>query len=321
MLCDNYVNSDVPASAPSLPDLVSTNALLQTSSSHKKDTSSDEARDSSSPALVSGPRPTCSVISGVTKFFNAQTQALQHISSMYENDPIVQQEFLSCLNLMHTILMHNGKIVVCGMGKSYKIAQKLVATMNSLGIHAVSLHPSDALHGDLGVVHACDILVMITSSGNTPELLELLGHLPESLPKICLTCNPHSQLARKSQGVLSAEVPWHLNETEVYGISAPTITTTACLAVGDAVCISLAEMLVHDADQRRADFGKRHPGGAIGLSYKVSASTAWSGDSDQTDCKLTSSSCSDISNDDSPMTPPTFIIPSPPVPCQKPALN
>ncbi|KAF5094119.1 hypothetical protein D0Z00_003694 [Geotrichum galactomycetum] len=168
---------------------------------------------------------------------------------------------------MHNAILSNGKIVISGMGKSYKIADKLVATMNSLGIHATALHPSDALHGDLGVIKPTDVVVLITSSGNTPELLNILPHIAQGIPILCLTCTLDSPLALKSTSLLPAVLPKDLTENSVYGLPAPTTSTTACLAVGDAVCITLAEMLIGDLHQRRMNFGKWHPGGAIGQDF------------------------------------------------------
>lgn len=155
------------------------------------------------------------------------------------------------------------------MGKSFKIAEKLVATLNSLGIHAAPLHPSDALHGDLGVIKATDAIIMITASGNTPELLALVPHIPAGIPVLCLTNTPNSPLAAAhASATLSAHIPTHLSEKAVYGLPAPTTSTTACLAVGDAVCITLAEMLEADVRQRSRSFARWHPGGAIGKDFK-----------------------------------------------------
>ncbi|ANB12804.1 Polysialic acid capsule expression protein [Sugiyamaella lignohabitans] len=208
-----------------------------------------------------------SILATAKHFLKAQANALIYLSSLYDSDQTAQDQFFSSLQYMYNAILTNGKIIVTGMGKSFKIADKLVATMNSLGIHAASLHPSDALHGDLGVVRPSDVLIMITSSGTTPELTTLLNHIPRGLVVLCLTCSPQSPLAKASHSVLSAQVPDHLSEVNVYGLAAPTITTTACLAVGDAICITLAEMLVADEKTRRRNFGKWHPGGAIGQSY------------------------------------------------------
>lgn len=208
----------------------------------------------------------------------AQAQALLFISDLYDQDSHTQSQFFLSLQYMHNAILSHGKIVITGMGKSFKIAEKLVATMNSLGIHASSLHPSDALHGDLGVIKPTDVVVMITASGNTPELLALLPHIPSGIPLLILTNTPDSPLAKHGSATLSAFIPKSLSEKAVYGLPAPTTSTTACLAVGDAVCITLAEMLVSDVKQRSSNFSKWHPGGAIGKDYKKEKKSASSSD-------------------------------------------
>lgn len=213
------------------------------------------------------------ILSTAQTVLRAQARGLAYIADTYDKDPAVQNQFFLSLQYMHNAILSYGKIIITGMGKSYKIADKLVATMNSLGIHASTLHPSDALHGDLGVIKPTDVLVMITASGNTPELLNMLPHVPAGIPTLCLTNTMDSPLAKKSTAVLPAVVPPNLSEKAVYGLPAPTTTTTACLAVGDAVCITLAEMLTSDLNQRKANFGKWHPGGAIGQAYQADAAS------------------------------------------------
>jgi len=156
--------------------------------------------------------------------------------------------------------------VVAGMGKSGLIANKIVASMNSLGILSCSLHPCDALHGDLGMFRPADIFIMISASGRSPELSQLLPHLPRHIPRICLTCTADSPLAAECSAVLLADLPKALTEREIYGVPAPTTSTTVCLALGDALCISLAEILTADNEQRKSNFIRSHPGGAIGMS-------------------------------------------------------
>ncbi|ODQ63461.1 SIS domain-containing protein [Nadsonia fulvescens var. elongata DSM 6958] len=209
-----------------------------------------------------------SVLDTARNIFQAQSRTVAHLENLYIDDKKTQDQFVKSLQFMHNALLINGKIVITGMGKSYKIADKLVATMNSLGIHAVPLHPSDALHGDLGIIKPSDVIIFITASGNTPEIINLLPHIPEHIPKICLTCRLDSTLAKASSAILSAQLPDELSESNIYGLPAPTTSTTACLVVGDAVCITLAEILVSDQKQRRNNFGKWHPGGAIGQDYE-----------------------------------------------------
>ncbi|KAK9448244.1 uncharacterized protein V1518DRAFT_418441 [Limtongia smithiae] len=202
----------------------------------------------------------------------SQALALAHLAELYTADAPTQAHYTAAIQLMHNALVTGGKIVLTGMGKSGKIADKITATMTSLGVHAVALHPCDALHGDLGTLRPADVLVMITASGNTPELLALLPHVPESLPRICLTCAPDSPLARAASAILSAHLPPALSERELHGVPAPTTSTTACLALGDAVALTLAEMLAPDPDERRQSFARWHPGGAIGSDFRAAQS-------------------------------------------------
>jgi D-arabinose 5-phosphate isomerase GutQ len=216
---------------------------------------------------VTPPGETNNVSSTASTVLRAQADSLNYLATLYESEHEVQEQFSFCLQKMYNSVTSNGKIIFSGMGKSFKIAEKLVATMNSLGIHAASLHPSEALHGDLGLVKSLDTLVVISASGNSPELHILLDHLAKWQSVICLTCTPDSELSKRSNGVLMAYVPDKLKETNVYGLSAPTVSTTACLAVGDAVCISLCEMLFTNKREREQLFGRNHPGGVIGQSY------------------------------------------------------
>lgn len=174
--------------------------------------------------------------------------------------------FTHSLNLLTQTVQQGGKIVISGMGKSHKIGSKLVATLHSFGIPASSLHPSDSLHGDLGQVHRNDIIILISASGNSPELSALIRHLPEGLPLICLTCNNHSPLAKLATGIVYAPIPSQYSESELYGLPAPTISTTVSLAMGDALCIALYESLEKSLKVRHHNFNRWHPGGAIGLA-------------------------------------------------------
>lgn len=214
------------------------------------------------------PGETNNVSSTAINVLRAQANSLNYLATLYESEQKVQDQFTFCLQKLYNSVTSNGKVVFSGMGKSYKIAEKLVATMNSLGVHAASLHPCEALHGDLGLVKSLDTLVVISASGNSPELSNLLNYFARWQSVICLTCTPDSELSKKCSGVLVAYVPDTLKEANIYGLSAPTVSTTACLAVGDAVCISLCEMLFSDKQDREQLFGRNHPGGAIGQTFR-----------------------------------------------------
>jgi len=150
-----------------------------------------------------------------------------------------------------------GRVVVTGMGKSGIIAQKIAATLSSTGSPALFLHPAEAVHGDLGVLMAGDVVVALSASGETEEILRLLATLKrmgDSLISFC--CNLHSTLAEASDVALDCGV-----EREACGLNlAPTASTTAMLALGDALAIAVSVRKGFKAE----DFAELHPGGKLG---------------------------------------------------------
>lgn len=209
-----------------------------------------------------------SALQSVSSTLTSQSQALSHLQELYGTSNYVQLNLINSLELMLQTTLKRGKIVICGIGKSYKIGNKIVATLNSLSIQASALHPSEALHGDLGIIKESDCLIFVTASGNTPELINLLPHIPKTVPIILLTCNKSSKLTQSPQvkSLLYAELPAHLNEEAIHGLPAPTVSTTLSLALADAAVLALSEMLEDDLVKRRKLFSIKHPGGAIGAS-------------------------------------------------------
>lgn len=207
-----------------------------------------------------------SAINSVAKTLSSQSQAMTNLSEQANDSEFFQRQLLRSFELMNRTTLRNGKIVVCGIGKSYKIADKLLATMNSLSIHSSVLHPTDALHGDLGVLKEDDLLIMVTASGNTPELLQLIPHISRLIPIILLTCNKDSKLSNHPQvrSLLYADLPSYLNEENVHGLPAPTVSATLSLALGDAVILAFSELIEQSVLKRKKMFSKRHPGGSIG---------------------------------------------------------
>ena len=151
----------------------------------------------------------------------------------------------------------SGKIVVTGMGKSGVIAQKISVTMISTGTLAVFLHPGDALHGDLGVIRESDVVVAISKSGETEELLNIFPYVKKvGVPVISITARLESTLAKESQVVLFTPVSEEACPLNL----APTSSTTAALVVGDALAMALMRMRGFTPDQ----FAQLHPGGQLG---------------------------------------------------------
>jgi arabinose-5-phosphate isomerase len=150
-----------------------------------------------------------------------------------------------------------GRVVVTGMGKSGIIAQKIAATLSSTGSPALFLHPAEALHGDLGALAPGDVVIALSASGETEEILNLLAwlkRLGDGLISFC--CNPESTLAQASDVALDCSV-----EQEACGLGlAPTASTTAMLALGDALAIAVSLR----KGFRVEDFAELHPGGRLG---------------------------------------------------------
>ncbi|CUM62715.1 uncharacterized protein PRCAT00000271001 [Priceomyces carsonii] len=204
-------------------------------------------------------------IRSVNKTLASENEALSNLVGQYRYDHFSQGNLTNSLEIMLQTVQRGGKIVFSGIGKSYKIAGKLVATSISLSISAALLHPSEALHGDLGMIGEKDCIIFVTASGNTPELLNLLPHIPE-VPVILLTCNRVSKLSTLAQvrSLLLTELPKHLNEDSIHGVPAPTVSTTLSLVLADATILALLEIIEDDSLERKKLFSKRHPGGSIG---------------------------------------------------------
>ncbi|CCC12325.1 hypothetical protein SMACR_05502 [Sordaria macrospora] len=223
-------------------------------------------------------------LSGAVHLLNTASTALSCITDLYSSDRVARDGFNRAVDaIVRRQGDHgrNGKLVVIGVGKSGHIAKKLVATFNSLAIQAVFLHPTEALHGDLGQINSRnDTLLLITFSGKTPELLLLLPHLDKSLPLILLTSHTRPEtceIVRQRPDTILLPAPIHEPETKSFGVSAPTTSTTVALSVGDALAM-VASHELHPSVSKV--FAKNHPGGAIGAALRGnSVSPAPSGSS------------------------------------------
>ena len=173
----------------------------------------------------------------------------------------LDENFLKAVELINS---SKGKLIIVGIGKSAHVANKIVATLNSTGTPAQFLHASEAIHGDLGVIQKTDIILCISNSGNSPEIVKLLPFLKEySSALIGMTGNLKSKLAEFSAVVLDSSV-----ENEACPIKlAPTSSTTVQMALGDALAVCLMEL----NGFKENDFAKFHPGGSLGknLTAKV----------------------------------------------------
>ncbi|MBD3609573.1 MAG: KpsF/GutQ family sugar-phosphate isomerase [Gammaproteobacteria bacterium] len=166
----------------------------------------------------------------------------------------INDEFVKACQLM---LECEGRIVVSGMGKSGHIGNKIAATLASTGTPAFFMHPGEASHGDLGMITEKDVVLALSNSGETDELLTILPLIKRlKIPLITLTGNPTSRLSRTADVNIDVSIE---KEACPLGL-APTASTTACLAMGDALAVSLLESRGFTAD----DFALSHPGGRLG---------------------------------------------------------
>lgn len=166
----------------------------------------------------------------------------------------IGDEFMHAANLL---LECSGRVVVLGMGKSGHIGSKLAATLASTGTPAFFIHPGEASHGDLGMVTAQDVVIALSNSGETDELLVLLPIIKRlGVPLVALTGEPDSTLAQAAAVHLDVSVE---REACPLGL-APTASTTAAIAMGDALAICLLEARGFGAE----DFARSHPGGRLG---------------------------------------------------------
>ena len=163
-----------------------------------------------------------------------------------------------------TINEVQGKLIVVGIGKSAHVANKIVATLNSTGTPSQFLHAAEAIHGDLGVIQKQDVVLCISYSGNSPEIVNLIPFLKEySAALIAMTGNPESKLAKAADIVLDT----HVDKEACPNKLAPTSSTTVQMALGDALAVCLMDL----KDFKEIDFAKFHPGGSLGknLTAKV----------------------------------------------------
>lgn len=167
----------------------------------------------------------------------------------------LDENFLQAVEL---ILACQGKVLWTAMGKSGHIARKIASTMTSTGTPAMFLHPAESSHGDLGFIESRDLVIAVSYSGGSTEILPILGYCSrKNVPLIAITANPESELAKRAKIVLNVKVP---REACPLGL-APTASSTATLVMGDALA-----MAVLDAKGfRTEDFFENHPGGGLGF--------------------------------------------------------
>ena len=186
------------------------------------------------------------------KVFDIEAQAILALKDR------IGDSFLKAISL---ILECKGKVVITGIGKSGVIARKIASTFSSTGTPSVFIHPAESSHGDLGMITKDDLLIAISYGGETPELMNILTYATrKGIALIAMTSNPKSDLAARAAAVLDVKVN---KEACPLGL-APTASSTATLAMGDALAMAVLEEKGFAAE----DFAQNHPGG--GLGFKLS---------------------------------------------------
>ncbi|MEQ8926851.1 MAG: KpsF/GutQ family sugar-phosphate isomerase [Fulvivirga sp.] len=177
-----------------------------------------------------------------------ESEALNNIANY------IDDQFEECVE---AIFKSKGRVVITGIGKSAIVASKIVATLNSTGTPSLFMHAADAIHGDLGMIQDDDIVICISKSGNTPEIKVLVPLIKRTNCKLVgLVSNVDSYLGQQSDYVLNATIADEACPNSL----APTTSTTAHMALGDALAVCLMELKSFTSE----DFARYHPGGALG---------------------------------------------------------
>jgi arabinose-5-phosphate isomerase len=192
----------------------------------------------------------------ISQLLKQEAEAVLHIP--------VNESFNAAIELItDRVHVHHGKLVTSGMGKAGQIALNIATTFSSTGTPAVFLHPSEAQHGDLGVLQSNDVMLLISNSGKTREILELVElshHLYDTLPFIVITGNPGSTLAALADVVLATGNP---EEVCALGLT-PTTSTTMMTVIGDVLVVGTMRRI----NFSRSEYNKRHHGGYLGQKSK-----------------------------------------------------
>ena len=202
----------------------------------------------------------------VSALLHAEADIVRALTAKYDAG---WEEFDQALEVLFSA---SARVILSGMGKSGHVATKIAATMSSLGTPAHFVHPAEASHGDMGMLTKDDVLLAFSNSGNTSELLPILGYaMDNKIPVIGVTMGVESQLAKASTVPLI--IP-KADEGCCLGL-APTSSTTAQIALGDALAVGLAAM----RDFTRDSFNRLHPGGSLGASTRRVGEVMLTGDS------------------------------------------
>lgn len=191
---------------------------------------------------------------------------LEHEANAILNIP-VSDNFEKAVNILYEhVHVKKGKLVCSGMGKAGQIALNMATTFSSTGTPAVFLHPSEAQHGDLGLLQENDVMIVISNSAKTREIMELVElskRLYPGIPSILITSNPHGELAERTNITISTGNP---KEVCILGLT-PTTSTTTMTVIGDILVV----LLMKKVGFSNEDYAKRHHGGYLGIKSREQA--------------------------------------------------
>ncbi len=196
------------------------------------------------------------MISRIRKIFNNEASAIRNIP--------ITESFEEAIRIIYQqVHKKNGKLVTSGMGKAGQIAHNIATTFSSTGTPSIFLHPSEAQHGDLGILQKNDVILAISNSGKTREIIELIdlkNNLYPEIPVIVITGNENSPLAEKSDCHILTGAP---DEVCILGLT-PTTSTTVMTVIGDALVVLMMEKIGFNAK----DYANRHHGGYLGMKSR-----------------------------------------------------
>lgn len=195
-------------------------------------------------------------------------QVIEHEAKAIQNIPVGDGMIEAVELIFQQVHQKKGKLVTSGMGKAGQIALNIATTFSSTGTPAVFLHPSESQHGDLGVVQENDVLLVISNSGKTREIIELIElaeNLHQGLPLIVISSNPEGILAKEADAFIYTGNP---KEVCPLGLS-PTTSTTVMTVIGDALVVSMMNKIGFTNE----DYAKRHHGGYLGDKSRFQART------------------------------------------------
>jgi len=197
----------------------------------------------------------------IKRVIEQEAQAIKNIP--------VDNGFINAIELIYKhVHVRKGKLVTSGMGKAGQIALNIATTFSSTGTPAVFLHPSESQHGDLGIIQENDVLFVISNSGKTREIIELVElteNLHQGLPLIVISSNPEGILAKNADAFIHTGNP---KEVCPLGLS-PTTSTTVMTVIGDALVVSMMNKIGFTSE----DYAKRHHGGYLGDKSRLQART------------------------------------------------